>query len=193
MAIDDGRPATILGRPVEPHGQAELVALAGRLAIKREGAHALRNAALQVAPSCPHVRRPACRCRARSATAAHREVRAHRSRNSGGAVSNCSSDFCETVRDRHVAALELAQQLVVVVAAHAERLPGRDHLRDQSPARPAYPARDRPDRRRRRLAASRRPVGRRRECLTHASRDRSRSADVQPSFASSAFNSSRQP
>ena len=40
VAVDDRRLAAVVGRPVVAHRQAELVGLAGRLAVQREVAHA---------------------------------------------------------------------------------------------------------------------------------------------------------
>ena len=66
VAVDDRRRAAVLGRPVVADRQAELVGLAGRLAVQREVAHRARSRGPASPPSGRRGRRPAGRRRARS-------------------------------------------------------------------------------------------------------------------------------
>jgi hypothetical protein len=46
VAVHHGRAAAVLSRPVVPHGQAEVVGLAGGFAVETELAHLARTASL---------------------------------------------------------------------------------------------------------------------------------------------------
>ena len=130
VAVDHHRLAAILRGPVVADRQAELVGLAGGLAVEREVAHLARAAALHLL--------------------LHAGVRHHQL----AVVEHVMADQAveelgdllpelrrlllellqrlgQPVRDLHVLAPQLAHQLHVVVAGHAERRSGLDHAHHQ--------------------------------------------------------------
>jgi len=130
VAVDDGRGGAVLVGPGVAHGQAVLVGLAGRLAVQREVAHARRRAALvgllhaRVRDDEPAVVEHGM------ADEALEEV--------ADLVAKLRllpvellERLPQPVRDLHVATLELAHKLCVVVAGQADRGAGGGHRHDE--------------------------------------------------------------
>ena len=133
VAVDHHRPAAVLVRPRVAHRQAELVGLAGGLAVQRERRAPARTRGRGSASLEPGVRddEPAAVEHVVADQAVEERARPRpgtpRSRR-----SSCASDSASPWVTVHVAAAQRAQQLVLVVARHAQRVPGRDHAHHQA-------------------------------------------------------------
>lgn len=126
--------AAVLGCPVPADREAELVGLAGRLAIKREVADLSGTATLHLLLQ-PGVRDDQLAVVVH-VVADQRVQEAHYlACRSVAALLRKRLELCERsvepMRDRDVTAAELADQLDVVVARHTVRGSGIDHIADQ--------------------------------------------------------------
>ena len=124
------RRALVVRRPVEAHRQAELVALAGRLAVEGEVAHLRRAAPLhlllepgvghhQPAPVEDGMAHQAIEERDGLLDQPFAAIRRHR--------LDLGQGLGQAVRDADLLAAQLAEQLHVVVARHAQGRPGGAH------------------------------------------------------------------
>ena len=129
VAVDDHRRAAVFRRPVVAHRQAELVGLAGRLAVQGEVPHLARAAALHL---LLHAGMGDDQLAVVEDVVADQAVEelgqllAERLANVVGQGVDLGQRLGQAVRDLHVLAAELPQQLHVVVAGHAQ---GRAALR----------------------------------------------------------------
>ena len=136
VAVDHPRAAAVLPGPRVPHGQAVLVALAGGLTVQGEGAHGAGGTPLQFLLHA-RVRH--------HQTAIVQLVVAHQGVDELGYLGAPLRGFRrkllqglrQAVVQLYVAAAQLAQLLHVMVARHAQGVPGGDCIHHQAQARNA--------------------------------------------------------
>ena len=133
VAVDHLRPAAILGCPLVAHRQAELVGLAGGLAIQGELAHRPGGAPLHL---FLHARVRDHQAPAVQLVVADQGVDELRHpiaplRRFGGKLLQ---RLLQSVVQLHVPAAQLAPQLVVVVSGQADGGPGSDRVHHQAQA-----------------------------------------------------------
>jgi hypothetical protein len=142
MAVDDGRLAAVVRGPLQADGETELVGLPRRLAEEREVADPSGGA--------PLVGRLHARVRHDEVAVVEHDVAdelveevAHGLSERLGLALELLERLAEAVRDPHVAPLELAHELEVVVAGQADRGPRLGHrhheLEDARRVRAAVP------------------------------------------------------
>ncbi len=134
VPIDHRGAPAIISRPIIAYRQAELVGLARRLAKEGKGAHAARGAALIFRLH------PGVRCH-QLAVIQHQmgdqPIRKGAvALNPGGALLrrqrlDLRNTLLQAMLDLDFMALEMTQQLHVMVARHAKRLPGLNHAPDE--------------------------------------------------------------
>ena len=135
MAIDDHGRAPVLGRPVVPHGQAELVGLAGGFAVQGEFPDLARAAALHVRlhPRMGNDQLAAVKdIMTDESIQKIREVLGKPLAAVAGQCIDLGERLRQAMRNPHVLATQLAHQLDVVVAGQAKRRAGSDHVADQT-------------------------------------------------------------
>ena len=137
VAVDDRR-ARRGSRPptAYAHRQPELVGLAGRLAEERELPHAPGRAALHRS-GMPGVGDDELAVVEHDVADEPVEERLDLVAELVGSRVELLERLGQAVGDLDVAAAQLAEQLDVVVAGHAERVPGGDHRHHQCAAPPA--------------------------------------------------------
>ena len=134
VAVDDHRLAPVLGRPVLAHRQTELIRLAGGLAVQREVAHLGGSAPLHLLlhPGVGHDQFAAIEdVVTHQAIEEVRQRLAERLARLGRQRLDLRERVGQAVRDLHVLAPELPQQLHVVVAGDAQGRAAVDHVAHQ--------------------------------------------------------------